>query len=241
MIWRVQISGKKLDLEALSNPFTDGDLRLVAEDDKYFLESKEFESTSDADEVLKMAGNSLAVLSGVARLAYGARTPLTPGHILRINQNSQKDTFISLTDTLHVSATIGIVKIAISGESEVITDTSAPIRSWVRVATNDVAVSKALRLFGSEARDWVGLYRLLEVIEGDVGGIREIVAAGWATGNSLELFGRTANSVGAVGDLARHGKERTQPPETPMSLSEATSLVEVILHNWLRVKGKDNT
>lgn len=240
MTWRVQISGEKLDLEALSKSFTDDDLRLVAEDNKYFLESKKFESTSASDEVLKMAGYFLAVLSGVARLAYGARTPLTPDHVFHIRPDGGKDVFVHLTETLHLRAVLSNVTVITSDGSKVMIETPDPALSWARVADKDEAVSKALRLFGIDAKDWVGLYRLFEVIEQDVGGIRQIDAAGWATEDSLRRFKHTANSPAITGDLARHGKENTQPPKNPMNLSEARSLIEVILHSWLRAKGEGN-
>ena len=43
MTWRVQISGDALDLNALSQSFTDDDLRIVGEEREYFLEVNNFE------------------------------------------------------------------------------------------------------------------------------------------------------------------------------------------------------
>ena len=232
MTWRVQISGEKVDLEALSISFKDDDRRLVVEDDKYFLESLNFESTSDSAEVLKMAIDLAAVLSGVARLAYGARIPLMVGHIERVRPDGVKDVFVQLTGPPAMRALLGNLKVDAPGASEAETETADQPHRWIRVADEDEAVSKALRLFGSDAKDWVGLYRLFEVIQQDVGEI----AAEWATAKSIERFRRTANSPTASGDLARHGKERTQPPKNSMDLFEARALIEVILHCWMRAK-----
>ena len=91
-------------------------------------------------------------------------------------------------------------------------------------------------MLGADAHDWVGLYRLYEVIEADVGGEDKIVKAGWTTKKAIGRFTRTANSPDAIGDAARHGKQSGEPPPNPMDLSEAISLVKVILHNWLRTK-----
>jgi hypothetical protein len=241
MTWRVQISGERLDIEALSKSFVDDDIRVATEGDNYFLESKRFEGASASGEVLKMAADLLAVLSGVARLAYGARMPLRAGHVFRLRPDGGEDVFVHVTETLHLRAMLGNVTIVTSDGSEVALETPDPARSWAKMADQNEAVSKALRLFGANAKDWVGLYRLWEVIEQDIGGIERIVAAGWATRDSLKRFKHTANSPIVVGDLARHGKEVTQPPKRPMDLSEARSLIEVILHSWLRAKGNANT
>ena len=75
----------------------------------------------------------------------------------------------------------GNVKIFTSDGSEVAVESPDPARSWAKVADKDDTVSKALRLFGEGAKDWVGLYRLLEVVEDDVSGVEKLVDAGWAT------------------------------------------------------------
>jgi hypothetical protein len=52
----------------------------------------------------------------------------------------------------------------------------------------------------------------------------------------LSLFTRTANSVAAAGDKARHGMERYDPPRQPMSLAHACELVDRIMRTWLEWK-----
>jgi len=236
MTWRVQISGEKVDLDALANAFNNDDHRLFNDENQYFLESKKFENASGSNEVLTMANDLLGVLSGIARLEFGAIEPFKPGHVLRVRPDGRKDFFLP-TDALHFRVKLGKVKFIISGGRETNVENADPARSWASIAYKDEAVSKALRLFGKDANNWEGLYRLLEVIEADVGETGGIVAAGWATKRSLIRFKRTANSPSATGDLARHGKERTQPPKNPMTLPEAGDLIEVILHGWLRSKG----
>ena len=115
MTWRVQISGEKFDLEELSKSFANDDMRLVTEEGKYFLELKKFESISASDEVLKEAVAFLAVLSGVARLAYGARTPLTLDHVIYIRPDGGKVEFVTLTETLTLRDTISMTSITPDG------------------------------------------------------------------------------------------------------------------------------
>jgi len=53
----------------------------------------------------------------------------------------------------------------------------------VKLGFSNEKVAKALRLFGTKEHDWVGLYRLYEVIEEDVGNIKKIAAKNWAAKN----------------------------------------------------------
>ena len=61
----------------------------------------------------------------------------------------------------------------------------------------------------------------------------------WVSKAELKRFKRTANSVGAVGDEARHGKENTEPPPNPMALREAESLILKLVRDWLEAGDRD--
>jgi hypothetical protein len=145
--------------------------------------------------------------------------------------------FVSVSDTIYVRATAGIEITRSDGTTEVANPADS-VPGWVRLRLANPKVAKALRLLGTEEHDWVSLYRLYEVIEDDVGSLDNIVRHRWATKASIRRFKHTANSLGAVGDASRHGKELTMSPPDPMDLGEARALIEVILHNWLRSKMK---
>jgi hypothetical protein len=115
-------------------------------------------------------------------------------------------------------------------------DASTKLDADVSVASSDEQVQRALRLFGAGDRDWRELYKVLEVIEADVGGPRAIDIAGWADEATLRRFKHTANSLGALGDGARHAAETTQPPQNPMPLEDATAMVRDVLRSWIESK-----
>ena len=75
---------------------------------------------------------------------------------------------------------------------------------------------------------------MFEIVQSDVGG--KIIKAGWATKAEVERFTHTADSAVAVGDDARHGHEKFQPPKKPMSLADAKDLITRILKSWLDSK-----
>lgn len=120
------------------------------------------------------------------------------------------------------------------------TDVQHPtlFESWMITALGHRSVADAVRYFGSTGPRWVNLSKVYDVIEEDVGGEREIIARGWATGRKLRLFRSTANNKRAIGDKARHGHEKWPAPERLMALAEAETLIWVrsVLEHWIRSK-----
>jgi hypothetical protein len=111
-----------------------------------------------------------------------------------------------------------------------------PVKQWAGLALKNDAVANVFRIFAVGTLNWINLYRILEIVGSDAGGLDAIVVQGWATKSSMSLFKHTSNSPGALGLDARHGAEATQPPKHPMDVSEARALVNSIVHAWLRSK-----
>src|SRR5208282_6883640 len=96
----------------------------------------------------------------------------------------------------------------------------------------------------SDWDSWVGLYRIFEVVESDLGGgaagRKAIVANKWATDGKIKRFRFTANSFAELGKDARHGDETATHPPSPAPASmpqpEAQALVEAILNGWIKSK-----
>lgn len=55
---------------------------------------------------------------------------------------------------------------------------------------------------------------MLEVINKNVGNEQALIATGWTNKPEYNRFMRTANSVSAVGDAARHRGEKIRPLKT---------------------------
>ena len=107
------------------------------------------------------------------------------------------------------------------------------MQHWLRVARTDNAVANVLRLLSSGNFDWTNLYKILEIIARDVGGLDAIASNGWATKNAMTLFKHTACSPAASGLAARHGVQKGQPPTKPLSPPDAKTLITSIAQSWL--------
>jgi hypothetical protein len=112
-----------------------------------------------------------------------------------------------------------------------------PSRKIVSVGIADEAVGKALSLLSKpDALTWVGLYRIHEMVESDIGGGRKLARMGWASARQQERFTHSANSVAVAGDAARHGRELGMPPRNPMSLDEAIAYCKYLVQAWIDSK-----
>jgi len=95
------------------------------------------------------------------------------------------------------------------------------MKEWIPIAQSHNEVAKVFTILAKGLLEWVDLYRILEIVKKDAGGIDAIAAAGWATKKSIERLKHTSNSPDAIGLDARHGVQDNQPPTRPMAISEA--------------------
>lgn len=115
---------------------------------------------------------------------------------------------------------------------------AADIPEWRDATQGSEALTKAVRLLGvSSEPSWTELVRILEVAEE---GVDAPVLRGWISKKKRGLLHRTANSVQASGDDARHGRSRGQtPPPNPMPLEEARRQIRHLVRQWLEAERKN--
>ncbi len=105
---------------------------------------------------------------------------------------------------------------------------------FISVALRDRAAAKALRLLSREL-DWCNLYRIFEVVTGDVGD-PQIVASGWASQIEIDAFTASANNESVTGDASRHGRPSNGTPRNTVELPDAQHVLKRIVRGWLRSK-----
>lgn len=229
MEWRVKITGESFDLKNLSKSLNSPELSITKIGQDYFLKSTDFNSLEKDKDVQKKADEILSLINGTAWLVLDMRKPLRSGSIVLVNNDGK-----IISSTVLLSGSIKgqsrvIARMTKEGEVQE-TYQADPIQKSISTAKDDVNVDKVLQLLGDHPKDWVNLYNIFEVVKNDVGGIPKIVEKKWATRNAIKLFKRTANYV------ARHKDEKIKPPEKPMILSKAESLIRTITCNWIQSK-----
>jgi hypothetical protein len=232
MMWSVQLAGDHSTLERLSSVLRAPEVTVERSGTDFVLRSTRFDGYSGAGEVLQEAAALLEGINGTLALLYGAFGTIRSGAVIREGSGTR-------SVAMHVGAVITTASLGAPTVRIEHPDGTVEIRDpldfasdWIVTSLGSDAMRKALRLRAAGDPSWVNLYRILEVVMTEVPA-GALVSKGWATKTDIERFKHTANSVSAAGDAARHGKEDTLPPKKPMQLSEARSLIDGILREWL--------
>lgn len=242
-LWQVQVRGWASDLEHLARHFTATPFR-VSKDERdggFVYESDSFSACKTSEEVLKHATDELCVLSGVLKMTRHSPESLRTGAVYRRNADGGRAVFVHVQETPHIRTEIGEVTVTVTDtQGNVITRPTSPPKTVTisQLAAVNASVAKAMRLVvAPDHKSWVGMYRIHEVIEADVGSEHALKKRGWGSAQDLKRFKHSANSVTIAGDSARHGKELQEPPTHPMSIDEASAYLSYVLQSWLSSKG----
>jgi hypothetical protein len=232
----MQLSGEEPDLTFFAKTFTGRDLRVFKEGTTYFISSDRFDGLEDAWDVKREALILADILNGVGLLALNGTEPVTIGNAV-YRDDAGKSGYHLLPET-------GVYRLR--GIPATLTamledDTSAsaiepPVKEWALLALGDPEVQKVMRINALGPLDWVNLYRILEIISKDVGGLKVIADRKWMSRRSITLFKHTADSSEVLGLEARHGVQNHESPSKPMTITDARKLLRILTWHWLQSK-----
>jgi hypothetical protein len=137
-----------------------------------------------------------------------------------------------LSGAIKARSKTSAAKLTVNGKEEI---SQVPRTAlWAAIAKDNEKVRQALRFWVKGSENWADLYKVHEVIESDFGDA--VYTNGWASKIEVTRFTRTANSVEALGDQARHAKKYAEPPSKPMTIQEAKGLIKHLLEKWIDSK-----
>jgi hypothetical protein len=234
MEWEVVLRGPEPILEELRQAFQENENTIVRSNDGFVLRSSRFMNLMNAADVRREATPIVEALSGMSRMLLQSEAPLGIASLIEIRPDGTRNIFVELEAAV-LRITAGLVSVQVARLDGSIEERrpSDPAATWLSKALSTPEAARALRLRDKSPLFWTDLYRLFEVIAQGAGGTNAIVTAGWASRTQLRRFKHSADSVRAAGDQARHGVERTMPPADAMTISEARSLVDILLARWL--------
>lgn len=229
--WWARLKGHDFDLEALANALGDSSpVRVRRFDGPYYMWMAEFDTVNDSDAVETRASEVLRVVNGAARVEHGDSREVRVDAVANVQPNGQIQHFVHLSATLQARARISAT-LTVSGSHESAVPEPTITERAVEAALGDPQVERALRIFGRDDVDYRDLYHVFEIAKAAIGD--STYADGTVTRAEVERFKRTANSVHALGDQARHGHETTNPPRRSTSFADAQALVGRVLRAWL--------
>ncbi|MFC1938155.1 hypothetical protein ACFLWH_00625 [Chloroflexota bacterium] len=234
MDWRVQLSGDNSDLEELSKSFNSDNLKIYKDRDNYILSSSDFDGITEADIVLKKSEQILNFINGGSIVVQKLTKPMQVGSINSIGDTGERNHYI-FAECAHAWVVAARPTVLINGKVQE-TFSYKDLPNWILLAEQNKNVADVLNHLKTGSNDITTLYKVYEIIAEDVGGEKTIGRNGWASRNKFKLFTHTANSPDAIGDKARHGVQKNQPPKTTMSLNEAKSFILHLVKCWLDSK-----
>jgi hypothetical protein len=240
--WEVQIRGLLPDLEHLATHFTSINSKVFRDerDGSYFYYSRAFKACDTSEKVFALANDDIAVLSGVLRFVRGSPEPLLTGAVHKHHADGKRDQFLHMSELFQNRNEFFEALITTTdAQGNIVQPLPQPPRtvSIFKLTAQDTSVTKVMRLFAApDAKTWVGLFRIYEVIEADAGGQHSLQKKDWGSNTDLNRFKHSANSIEVAGDAARHGKEDKLPPSNPMTIEEAFTYVNNLIQAWLASK-----
>lgn len=235
--WFVTLNGEDFDLQKLSKFSNPPKIEIKLENGKYLLCSDKFNSLSEAREVVSVGKKILKIINGIAKLHFQNFGKIECDNPLFIDSEDKKHFFL-LCEPAKFRLEFSDIKFKVSKADGTIITSNEPnyINSTIDLAVSDSNVEKALRIFGSQEQNWSNLYKIYEIIDGDVGGKSKITSNGWASSKKIEKFHNTANNSNSVGDDARHHNPHRPAPPKPMSIQEAKDFISDLLKRWIESK-----
>jgi hypothetical protein len=230
--WQVELTGHQFDLEDLPRWFTVPELRVVEQEGHFLLEAEQFDDLHESAAVHSAARELLPRINGVAKLKIGSFRDVAVGAaVIELDEEGlERQHVVLLVGTVEARAKASGVLLKV-GQDELSAPAPGSLDTdqWLRAAEADPEAQEALGILGGRPHDWVNLYKVYEIVRSRA----DIKSSGWASDNELTRFTRTANHPEAAGEGARHGRMSSDPPPTPMSLSEADAFVGRIVMAWL--------
>lgn len=229
MVVKAILAGSPVDLDALVDAFREGDPRVVADDDGYYLTSAEFDGLSNGSEFSQAASSMLQGINGVARALDGSYRPVSLAG--RFVDGSGITHVVAPPDT--AEARDHALPPVIRGElGQSVAGPPGPAYFELAKTSPDVAKAQAILGKPLASLDWYDLYKLYEIVRRAAGGDGGLESKGWAGKKELSSFRISANHPDLSGEDARHAVMGNQAPSYSTSLAEGRALISRLMIAW---------
>jgi hypothetical protein len=233
------LDGEQLDLQRLAALFSDGDVRVVRDDEsgRYYLTATDLDGAHEDDSVYVTAETLLRRINGAARIQTPDYQLVTYAGRYTTANGDQVIQPASAELRLRVGLTAEGVVRGPDGEPQPAPPSPAVTR--VALAGSNARVDKVLARMAGDL-DWVNLFRIYELVR-DAPKPASIVKMGWTTENKESAFTASANRPDVSGDDARHAvAPNTKLPNATMTLAEGQDWIRNLVSKWSEWLGNPN-
>jgi hypothetical protein len=227
--WGAVLGGEAADIDDWTHLLSNGlDPWTETNGNDTILRSNTLSNLESADEVRAQSSDMIDYLNGAMALSQGCGSVTfraairfdSKGHVHRtvfgeMGAFERKDRMRGTGEVLNAN---GNLIPAVPTPSEV--------QNWAAIAENDSLIQEALTYF-RKSPTWFNIYKALECLTLRFGGDEaKFLELNWESRAEIKLLKRSANTL-------RHAKRRFDPPEKPMTLSDANALLSNLLRRAL--------
>ena len=224
MTMKAWLTGDEFDLQDLVDLLPSGDVRVVREDDEFYLTSPEIDNPPERMAFHDAAEQLITRINGIARV----RNPRFQPVALTDRYSEGEGDHIVLKPApcqVRIRGETVTVTLTKPDGTVVVAGTPSPWPERFAAAASHPDLAEALEVMGRpKLLWWSDLYWVFEIIRDSVKP-DEIHELGWATKTEVSSFRGSAQK-------ARHARS-SAAPKKPMSLSEAKDFVNRLLLAWL--------
>lgn len=224
------LEGHPHDLQDLVNLFSEGDVRVVHDDEEngYYLTAPDIDAPSEPGRFDQPADALIKRLNGLARTHKADFRPVSLTG--RYTSPTGTHVFVAAA-TMEVRARIGMVAVVVDGQ--LVPNPPSPWPNRLALAAANPDVAEALDIMGrGEPLGWDDLYKVHEIVRHAVRP-SSITDYGWTDKPTDSAFRASANRPDVSGDDARHARQSGQRPVRTMSLAEGRSFIGDLVVQWL--------
>lgn len=235
--WLVRLKGERFDLEDFPKLFCLPEVRVIEENDSFYLDSSEFTFLTEAEDVREQGRALIKLINGVAKYNRSNFQGISDDVIILEKDDGKRKNYIILEGK-------AIIRTKVKGKLTVlhqdglekakIQTSKTNFEPLFKKAQKYKVVANALNFYKDDT--WISFYKVYEIIGDDLNGKHKIIENNWATNSKVSRFTQTAQSRAILGDSARHASKKYIPPVKPMTIVEARILIKSILSKWISSK-----
>ena len=158
--WMIELEGERFDIRELLSLNSSSDINITEENGRFYLRADEFDSYSEARDVLNRGIEILRVINGIAQLEITNWENVEVRGLAHDEVNSTRTQFLfpdPIRGRSRVGANFTITKSDSTIESSSMKST---FEAFFEISKKDSNVEKALRIFGSREHSWSNLYNI---------------------------------------------------------------------------------
>lgn len=244
-MWDVVLTGNETDLRQLAKVWNRPELTIEIDQNAFILKSSHFTSLASDQEVREKTYELLVPLNAGIKLALMSSRPIEIAYIRQLKSDgvimSYKSSY-AICGECAFSEVVTIIKTE-NGEIREIRRSVDSVVPLFQLAQSDSNVMKVCHYINQDFKSWGILYKIYEVIRDD--GFPPLQDKRKNPENGkyctrATLFRRSANNPSSSGLASRHGVDEN-PPNNPMTLSDAQDFIKMLIREWLKTKKSNKT